>query len=152
MVHTLPQALSLYIFFYHTYCKMTKDGQEPTTTNPGATLLFSGPQNKRSRDLLKHVRQYARRIRLPSRAMGLDGRNYYLVSQRQWMACRAAGHTEMDLGRVASDATRIGLSLHREDKHYRGLSAMRPRVPPFARWTWESWWEAGVTGCETVGC
>ena len=132
VVRPVGQALSVYIYFYDTYCKGEPDSKHRRTIKTTSFRpLFTG---RSGGQMWKNMRQdtetYAyEQLQLPREtieAMGIRDRNYHPVSLAQWVACRA--HLQnIDASTVAADVHLADSGFRAESKFYPGLRSLRAR-------------------------
>lgn len=131
VVRPVGQALSVYIYFYDTYCKggnrsLHKRGYR-TPKNCPLRPLFTGISGGQVwKDVRSDTETYADRLEMPTETMGLRDRNYHFISVAQWVACRAHLH-QINPSAVAGDVTVMKAGFQNEGKFYPGLRGLRDR-------------------------
>ena len=129
-IHTLDRSLSLYLFFFHVYCKGSPKNRKNTASAKGTfRLLFTGARGGKWKNVHADLLVYARQVLdLPVVEMGLDSENagYYELSRKHWLSCQSS-RSNIDPATIAAGAVRIGIGFKNEDKYYTGLNSLRSR-------------------------
>ena len=127
VAHDLGQALSVYIYFYHAYCKGEPDAAvRQRHEYRGTNLLFTGVDGGPWKNVRTDVLRYLDSIGadVPVADMRLDAPAYFYTSKVQWLAARAAVYG-LDTNRVASDAAAVHLGFRYDDNFHTGLRSLR---------------------------
>lgn len=127
----LDRSLSLYLYFFHKYCKGSPESRKKKNSSTTNTFrrLFTGPRGGEWKHIHADVLFYARGVlNLPVISMGLTSEHtgYFETSRKHWLSCQSA-RSNIDPANIATNAIRLGIGFKNEDKYYTGLSSLRSR-------------------------
>jgi hypothetical protein len=127
----IGQTLSVYIYFFHKYCKGNpKSVTRLKQTIGHSNLLFVQSKGGPWKNLKRNVRDYSKVLELNIHEMGLGNNqnttSYIHMSRIAWVAARASfsdnfsGHA-----RVSVDGSSVGLGFTSESKYSFGMPSLR---------------------------
>jgi hypothetical protein len=128
VVHHLPRSLSIYMFFYHHYCKRDTYSSMYTSkwdnTN-GTALFYTGEKGGFWDDrFILHIGTYCEHINIPPGTIQFKNDLYKHHSRTLWLAARSY-LTNMNPVDISIDATVTDSGFAQENKYYKGMEGLR---------------------------